>query len=327
MATHTETIQPESAAGQEFELATVPWWRKTRWEATFAFLLLIAPMIIGLTIFTFIPIVWGLLLSFSDARNTLDLGNWIGLENYRFMLTNSEFLRSLRTILIFAVFIVPLTCFISLALALLVNSIDFGRAFFRSAFFIPTAISYVVASIVWKMSIFLGLPYGFANMLIYWFGSDKVISWITSTSPPWYWLVLVTARLWLQVGFYMILFLAALQEIDQTLYEAAWVDGGRPGWTTFWTITFPMLRNTSVAVLLLNFIAAFQAFDEFWNILGGVGSTGNISLARPPLVYLYQIAIGNQDFGRGSAGAFILTAIIVIVTIVQGRLFGFGRRA
>jgi multiple sugar transport system permease protein len=88
-----------------------------------------------------------------------------------------------------------------------------------------------------------------------------------------------------------------------------------------------LLRNTSIAVLMLNFIAAFQAFDEFINILGGVASAGNISLARPPLVYLYQVAIGQQDYGRGSAGALILTTIIIAVTLVQGRLFGFGRKS
>jgi multiple sugar transport system permease protein len=309
-----------------FHTVTVPWWRQTRWEASFAFLMFIAPMIIGLAIFTFLPIIWGTLISFSEARNTLSIGNWVGFDNYVDVLGNREFRRSLVTIVVFAAFIVPLTFFVSLGLALLVNSIGFGRTFFRSVFFIPTAISYVVASIVWKMGIFNGLPYGFANMVLYWFGSDRVIAWIGETSPPYYWLVLVTARLWLQVGFYMIIFLAGLQEIDQSLYEAAYVDGARPGWRTFWTITFPLLRNTSIAVLLLNFIAAFQAFDEFINILGGVGSTGNISLARPPLVYLYQVAIGNQDYGRGSAGALILTAIIIFITIVQGRIFGFGQR-
>lgn len=312
---------------ETFQTVRVPWWRKTKWEATFAFLILIAPMILGLTVFTFVPIVWGFLISFSEARNTLDIGNWVGAKNYTSMLGDAEFRRSLRTIVVFAAFIVPLTFFFSLGLALLVNSVGFGRAFFRSAFFIPTAISYVVASIIWKMGIFNGLPYGFANMVLYWFGSDQVIAWIGETSPPWYWLVLVSVRLWLQVGFYMIIFLAGLQEIDQSLYEAAFVDGGKAGWKTFWTITFPMLRNTSIAVLLLNFIAAFQAFDEFVNILGGVGSGGNLSLARPPLVYLYQVAIGNQDYGRGSAGALILTAIIITITIVQGRLFGFGRRS
>jgi multiple sugar transport system permease protein len=279
-------------------------------------------------VFTFIPIGWGVLISFSEARNTVSIGEWVGLENYRAMLGNPEFRRSLRTILIFAVFIVPLTFFFSLLLAMLVNSAGFGKTFFRSVFFIPTAISYVIASIVWKMGIFNGGAFGFANMVWYWLDENApVVAWIGETDPPYYWLVLVSVRLWLQVGFYMIIFIAGLQEIDQTLYEAAQVDGARLGWRTFWTITFPLLRNTSIAVLMLNFIAAFQAFDEFVNILGGVASAGNISLARPPLVYLYQVAIGQQDYGRGSAGALILTAIIIAVTLVQGRLFGFGRKS
>lgn len=284
-------------------------------------------MIIGLGVFTFLPIVWGLLISFSDARNTVSIGNWIGWDNYHAVLSDPQFRRSLRTIIVFTIFIVPITFFISLGIAVLVNSVKFGSAFFRSVFFIPTAISYVIASVIWKMGIFSGVPSGFANMVIYWFGSDNVIAWIGETSPPYYWLVLVSLRVWLQVGFYMIIFLAGLQEIDKSLYEAAYVDGGKPGWKTFWTITFPLLRNTSIAVLLLNFIAAFQAFDEFINILSAAGSTANLSLARPPLVYLYQVAIAQQDYGRGSAGAFILTAIIIAVTLIQGRLFGFGRRS
>jgi multiple sugar transport system permease protein len=124
----------------------------------------------------------------------------------------------------------------------------------------------------------------------------------------------------------MILFLAGLQEIDRSLYEAALVDGAKRGWQTFRYITFPLLRNTSVSILLLNLIAAFQAFDEFYNVLStGVGSSANITLARPPLVYLYQVALADQNYGRGSAGAFILTALIVIVTVLQSRFFGLGK--
>jgi len=320
-------VTVEAELSSPIYTASVPWWRRTKWESTIAFLVFVAPMLIGLAVFTFWPIIWGLLISFSEARNTLSIGNWIGWDNYRAVLSDPQFRRSLRTIIVFAIFIVPLTFFLALFIALLVNSVKFGQGIFRSIFFIPTAISYVIASVIWKMGIFSGVPSGFANMLIYWFGSDQVIAWIGETNPPYYWLVLVTVRVWLQVGFYMIIFLAGLQEIDKSLYEAAYVDGGKPGWTTFWTITFPLLRNTSIAVLLLNFIAAFQAFDEFINILSAAGSSANLSLARPPLVYLYQVAISQQDYGRGSAGAFILTAIIIIVTLVQGRLFGFGRRA
>ena len=296
-------------------------------EATIAFWLFMAPILLGLLVFTFIPIGWGFLISLSDARNTIELGNFIGLDNYAFMLQSPQFQDSLVTIVIFTIFIVPTTVFFSLGLALLVNGATWGRGIFRTAFFIPTAISYVIASLIWRMSLFNGIPSGVMNMVLYeWFGIEEPISWIVSTNPPWYWLVLVSVRLWLQVGLYMIIFIAGLQEIPRSLYEAAFVDGARTGWNTFWHITFPMLRNTTIAVVLLNLIAAFQAFDEFWNIMGGTAaSSGTRSLARPPLVYLYQIALGDQDYGRGTAGAFILTAIIVAVTLLQGRFFGFGR--
>ena len=297
--------------------------RRGRGRTTLAFWAFVGPMMLGLLVFTYAPIVWGFILSFFDARRTVTPQTFVGVQNYLFMLRDPVFLQSLGTFALFAVFIVPTTFAFSLALAMLVNNVTRGRGFFRSVFFIPTACSYVIASLVWRMNLFNGLPYGFANIVLYWFGLDPIV-WIGTQNPPWYWLVLVTVRLWLQVGFYMILFLAGLQEIPRSLYEAAYVDGASSGWTTFWNITLPLLRNTSVAVLMLNLIAAFQAFDEFYNVLGGTAASNNFYLARPPLLYLYQVSIGNQDYGRGSAGAFILAAIIIIVTVVQGRFVGFG---
>ncbi len=317
-----DTVRVPNGRGQ-------PFWKQRKWEAAIAFWVFMAPMLIGLTLFTFVPIVWGFLISLSDARNTVSISEFVGIDNYRGILRDDQFRRSLRTIIIFTAFIVPLTFAVSLVLAMLVNAVGFGKSLFRSVFFIPTAISYVIASLVWRMGIFNGLFYGVANTILYeWFGYQDVISWISPKAgdPPYYWLVLVTVRLWLQVGFYMIIFIAGLQEIPRELYDAAHVDGARSGWRTFRDITFPMLRNTSIAVLLLNFIAAFQAFDEFFNIFGSSGSSsGNLSLARPPLVYLYQVGITQQNYGLASAGSFIIVALIVFVTLVQGRLFGFGR--
>jgi multiple sugar transport system permease protein len=156
-----------------------------------------------------------------------------------------------------------------------------------------------------------------------WFGIDS-IPWLSLAEPPWYWLVIVTARLWLQVGFYMILFLAGIQRISPTLYEAAAIDGAE-GWKVFRHITLPQLRATSTAELLLLLINAFQAFDEFYNILSTFGTYP--PYARPPLVYLYYTALGSgQDFGHGSAGAVILTLIIAIVAVVQGRILRLGDR-
>ncbi|NKE58831.1 sugar ABC transporter permease [Lentzea sp. PSKA42] len=284
-----------------------------------AFWLFVGPFAIGLLVFVYVPIAWSLLLSFFDARNTVTPTEFVGLRNYVDMLTDAPFLRSLGTFSVFAAFIVPLTFVLALALALLVNQISFMKAFFRSVFFLPTACSYVVASLVWKLSIFNGVRFGLANTVLGWFGAEP-IAWTVSTSPPWYWLVLVTLRLWLQLGFYMILFIAGLQRIPQHLYEAAWIDGASRGWQTLRYITLPQLRTTSVAVLLLLLIAAYQAFDEFYNVLGT--DRGYPPFARPPLIYLYYTALGSggQDFGHGSAGAVILTLLIAGVTLLQGRV-------
>jgi multiple sugar transport system permease protein len=278
------------------------------------FWVFVGPFAAGLLVFVYVPILWSLFLSFFDAQNTVTPTDFVGLRNYADMLSDPAFRSSLVTFTVFAVFIVPLTFAFSLGLALLVNQVRIARAFFRSVFFLPTACSYVVASLIWKLSIFNGVRFGLANTVLGWFGIENV-AWLSTVDPPWYWIPLVTVRLWLQVGFYMILFIAGLQRISPQLYEAAYVDGAKPGWQTFRFITFPQLRATSVAVVILLLIAAYQAFDEFYNLVG------NVNYARPPLIYLYGIALGNiQDLGRGSAGALILAAIIMVVTLLQMRI-------
>ncbi|KUL71392.1 MULTISPECIES: carbohydrate ABC transporter permease [unclassified Streptomyces] len=286
---------------------------------TFHFWLFTGPFLLGLAVFVYVPIGWSVYLSFFEARFTVTPEKFIGLDNYRHMLTNDDFVGSLGTFTVFAAFIVPTTWALSLALALLVHRLRFMRAFFRSVFFLPTACSYVAAALIWKMSLFSGVRFGLMNTVLGWFGVENV-AWLADPDPPWYWLVIVTARLWLQAGFYMILFLAALQNIPGELYEAAAIDGARPGPQTFRHITLPQLRATSAAVVLLLLVAAYQAFDEFYNLLD------KTTWGRPPLVELYLKALGeNQDYGAGSAGAVILTALICLVTLFQGRLMGFGR--
>ncbi|WP_432950469.1 carbohydrate ABC transporter permease [Kribbella sp. CA-253562] len=286
---------------------------------TWSFWLFVGPFVIGLLIFSYLPILWSLVLSFFEAQNTVTPTKFVGVQNYVDMLTDDNFLSSLGTFSVFALFIVPLTFVLSLALALLVNQVKVARAFFRSVFFLPTACSYVVASLIWKLSIFNGVRFGLANTVLGWFGIEQ-IAWLSTVDPPWYWIPIITVRLWLQLGFYMILFIAGLQRISPALYEAAYVDGAKPGWQVFRHITWPQLRATAVAVLILNLIAAYQAFDEFYNLLG------NVNFARPPLVYLYGISLGTiQDLGRGSAGALILAAIIMVVTLLQNKIFGFGK--
>lgn len=298
--------------------------RSTRARNCLWFWLFTGPFVAGLAIFSYLPLLWSLWLSFFDAYNTVTPNHFIGLGNYRFVLSDTNFLASLGTFAVFTLFIVPVTFAFALSLALLVHGQRRGRAFFRSVFFLPTACSYVVAALIWKMAIFNGVRFGLANTMLHGVGLPSV-AWLSTTQPPWYWLVIVTVRLWLQAGFYLILFLAGLQRIPDTLYEAAAMDGARPGWQTFRHITFPQLRATSVAVVLLLVINAFQAFDEFYNLLSS--SRGYPPYARPPLVYLYYVALGQgQDLGVGSAGAVVLAAAIGVFTIVQARWFGLGRK-
>ncbi len=309
-------IQPS----RDLELSARRARQHTR-RTTLIFWGFVGPLILGLIVFFYIPIIWGVVLSFADARATVTPTRFVGLQNYIAMLNDTDFVHSLVTFAIFALIIVPTTFACSLGLALLVNSVRFARGFFRSVFFLPTACSYVLASVVWKMSIFNGTFYGLVNNVLGLFGHAPIV-WISSPTPPWYWLVLATVRLWLQLGIYMIIFIAGLQDIPRELYEAANVDGAHKGWQTFWSITLPLLRNASISILLLNVIAAFQAFDEFYNIMTG----GNVILARPPLVYLLQVALTDQNFGTGSAGGIILTLIIIVISLIQGRVLGFGTR-
>ena len=286
------------------------------------FWVFVGPFFLGLLVFVYVPIFWSIWLSFYDARNTVTPTKFVGVANYADMLADPAFRSSMLTFLVFAAFIVPTTFALSLGLALLVNRARRFQPFFRSVYFLPTACSYVVAALVWKMSIFSGVRFGLANTVLGWFGVAPV-PWLSVTQPPWYWMVIVTVRLWLQVGFYMILFLAALQRISPTLYEAAAIDGA-VGWKVLRYITVPQLATTSSAVLLLLLVNAFQAFDEFYNLLSSTGQYP--PYARPPLVYLYYTALGSgQDFGHGSAGAVILTLVIAVVALAQGRFMRFGR--
>jgi multiple sugar transport system permease protein len=290
------------------------------------FWLFVGPFLLGLLIFTYLPIGWGLGVSFFRAYNTLTPHQFVGLENYRSLLADAQFRGSLLTGLLFALFIIPTTFAGALVLAVLVDKLPRGSGLFRSVFFVPAACSYVVGALIWRTNLFNGLSFGFVNSLLGMAGLPPQ-GWITTVNPPLYWVAVTTLRLWLQLGPYMIIFLAGLQEIPTVLYEAAAVDGARTGWQTFRQITWPLLRNNSLAIAMLLTIAAVQAFDEFFNLFGsstGGGPSAGGLLARPPMIYLYFVAFRDNNFGVGAAGTFILTALLILLVVVPARWFRFG---
>lgn len=306
-------VDPESRSptrpGPGFRSRLAGRHNQNLWQAAF-----VTPFFCGLAVFVYIPIVWSAVLSLFEARNTITPTKFVGFANYGRLLNDEAFRSSVGTFIVFALFIVPLTFVCSLGLALLLNGMPRFQAFFRSAFFLPAACSYVVAAMVWRFTFFSGARFGMINSVLSGFGSQPV-HWLGGENS-WYWVALVTLRLWLQTGFYMILFIAGLNRIPASTYEAAALDGAT-GWRLTRYITIPQLKATSAAVTMLLVINAFQAFDEFYNLLGSIGSYP--SHARPPLVFLYLISLGGSqlDLGVGSAGTMIVTAIIVVFGLMQ----------
>ncbi|MGA4508511.1 carbohydrate ABC transporter permease [Propionibacteriaceae bacterium G1746] len=300
---------------------TMSWWRRFRgyqgrnlWYIAF-----FLPFLVGLITFVYVPMVWSVGLSFFDARNTITPTKFVGLANYQYLFGQELFRDSLLVFIVFAAFIVPVTYACSLGLALLLQGARWGQAFFRSVFFIPTAVSYVIAAMVWRLSFFNGARFGLANSLLRQLGLEN-INWLGGTNY-WYWFVVVSLRLWLQVGFYMILLIAGLNRIPQETYEAAAIDGAT-GWRRLRYITLPQLRPTTIAVLMLLLIGAFQAFDEFYNLFGSIGSYP--PYARPPLVHMYLISLGGaqQDLGVGGAATVVITSLIVVFGLAQNWVLG-----
>ncbi|MDA8438683.1 MAG: sugar ABC transporter permease [Propionibacterium sp.] len=306
------TLEPLAAARRR------PTWGRRlrgRQDRHLWFGLFVLPFVAGMLVFVYVPIAWSAYLSFFDARATVTPTKFVGLANYSYLLTDPEFRSSLLVFIAFAVLIVPLTYVCSLGLALLLSGLRVAQAFFRSVFFIPTAVSYVIAAMIWRISFFNGGRFGLVNSLLRQLGGSN-IDWLGGANYG-YWVALVSLRLWLQVGFYMILLIAGLNRIPSETYEAAAIDGAA-GWRMLRYITLPQLRATTAAVLMLLLINAFQAFDEFWNLLSGVNGTYP-PYGRPPLVHLFVISLGgsNQDLGLGGAGTMILTAIIVVFGVAQ----------
>ena len=291
-------------------------------QNTLYFILFVLPLIVGLVIFVVTPIVWGFIISLYDARGTVDLNNFVGIKNYIQLFKDKAFLNSIGMIIVFGIFMIPLTVIMALALAVMISKTRRGKGFFRTVFFIPMACSYVVASMVWRMSIFSGMGFGLVNTVIKVFGVSPIL-W--TINKPQLWLVLCTVRLWLQVGLFMILYITGIEEIPSELYEAARVDGAEKGWVIFRHITFPLLRNTTIFVLFMNIINLFKTFDEFYNILVDSVSSSNLALARTPLIYLYETGFVGQDFGLSSAGAMIVALMIVVGTRIQSAITGSGK--
>lgn len=273
--------------------------------------LFVSPALIGFSIFTFGAILYSLYLSFTDY-NLLSKPQWVGLKNYIRAFTEDDyFYQYFGNTLYFVIALVPIVLVFSLALALLINK-KAGKMtqFYRAALFLPSITSTVAVSMVW-MWIF-NPDMGILNNFLYAIGLNNPPMWLAD--PQWSKPALVIMRVWQMGGYYMLMFLAGLQTIPETLYEAADMDGATP-WQKLTRITIPMLSNTTFVVAIMLVIEAFNMFESIFVMTQGgpVGSTSTI------MYYIYEQGFTNYNMGYASALAWVFFALVLVVTIIQYR--------
>ena len=283
--------------------------RRRETSAAYGFLL---PNLIGFVVFTFLPVLAALVISFTDW-DLLTPPAWAGLDNYRQLVVDPLFRQVLRNTALYVLGTVPLQMALALAVALALNQRIPGQLFFRTAYFMPVVASTVAVALVWRW--IFNYDFGLLNSFLYMIGIQDPPNWLGSTR--WALVSVIIMSVWQQVGYSMVLFLAGLQGVPQQLYEAAKIDGAGP-WARFFFITLPMLSATTFFVLVIGVINSFQVFDQAF-----IMTQGGPANATNTIVYnIYQNAFQFFKMGYASAMAWVLFAIIFVVTLIQFRLQG-----
>ncbi len=279
--------------------------------------LFVAPDAIGLLVFLGVPMVLALGLGFFEVSGFGGIA-FAGLDNYRKMFADPLFLDSLKVTVMYVAGFVVGVFVVSLGLALLVRQRIPFVGFFRSMFFLPHVVSLVVVGLVWQFMLTDGV--GVVNQVLERVGIGGR-SWLGD--PQFALATVVLVSIWFFMGYYMIIFLAGLQEIPREYYDAAKIDGAR-SWQLFRHITWPLLKPTSFFVLLVSTItgvAGLQAFDLIYVMTKG-GPANSTSLG---IFYIYQQAFQFNDYGYAAAMSSFLVLLLLAATALMFVLTGGGR--
>ena len=271
--------------------------------------LFIAPVMFGILVFQFGPIIISLFASFTNWDGLTD-PLFVGAANYVQLTTDKLFSQTLINTILFTVGAIPLTVGIALFLAVLLNTTKLrARAFFRTAYFTPYVTSAVAVGLVWFQ---LYAPDGAFNNVLAAFGIHGP-AWLADANFALPAVIIVAV--WQGVGYPMVILLAGLQAIPDSIYEAALLDRASP-WRTFWSVTLPLLTPQLFFVIVSQFIAAFQIFGIIFVMTkGGPGNATNVLI-----YYLYENAFTFGWMGYASAMAWVIFIILGVITFVQWRL-------
>jgi multiple sugar transport system permease protein len=271
---------------------------------------LIAPAVIAAALFLYGPMLVSGYWSFTEFHG-LGKATWVGLENYREILTDEKFTRALLNTSLLVLLGQGSGPILGLASAMLLNRKMRLRGVFRAAYFLPVMVSLVVAAWIWKILLTDG---GIVNQVLQ-FLHIPIAHWLEnpSTALP----AIVVTSVWQGFGFETVIFLAALQAIPADLYDAAFVDGAS-AWQRFRHVTLPALRPTIVFVYVIGVIGTFQVYDQVFVMSNGTG--GPLDSTRTVVFDLVE-RFQRLELGEASAVAYVLLVILATLSFLQLRLF------
>ncbi|OGC83655.1 MAG: ABC transporter permease [candidate division Zixibacteria bacterium RBG_19FT_COMBO_42_43] len=279
-------------------------------------LLFLSPWLMTLILFWLFPLIYSLYLSFTDYTVLNPYPNFIGVQNYLNLFSDPDFLTALKNTSLFVAGTIPFTTIIALFLALIVNQKIPLKDFFRAGFFLPSITSMVVIALIFTN---LYSKDGYLTFLCHLLGiptPEKGFLFSTSTALP----SIMLMDVWVSFGYYLILYLAALQAIPQELYEAAEISGAS-FWQKFRYITLPYLRPMTLLIVLLNTIRSFQIFIEIFVMTKG----GPLNSTLTVVYSVYENGLVRFQMGYASAMAYVLFFIIMIFSLLQMKVFGLGK--
>ncbi|WP_258881573.1 carbohydrate ABC transporter permease [Paenibacillus sp. sptzw28] len=269
--------------------------------------LFVLPAFILLLVFVFIPMAKAFYYSFNDYMLVSGSKTFVGLKNYADLLQDTKFLNSIKHTFYFAVIVIPVQTAIALGLALLVKPQFKYTGFFRTAFFVPVVISTAVAGTVFKL--IYNRDFGLLNVLIGAVGIPK-ISLLSNADIAMNGVIIL--GIWKAAGFFMIVYLAGLNNIPQDLYESARVDGASK-LQQFFYITLPLLKRTTAFIIIMTTIDAIKLSGIVFVLTSG----GPNSSTETIVYFIYKTAFDQMQMGYASAAAFILFFMILIISVIQ----------
>lgn len=271
---------------------------------------MVAPAIVIFTMFFLYPIFYMIYLSLFDWNFVSPTKTFVGLANFRDLLTDSDFMKVLSNTTIYTLLTVTLTTILALLLALWLNRKSLFHGFVQGAIFSPHIISLVSISLLWSW--LMDPEYGLLNWIIGLFGFGP-LQWLSHPGTSLVSLVIVAV--WKGLGYNTLVFIAGLQSIPDDIYEAAALDESKP-WTTFAKLTLPMLSPTIFFLVIINLIGSFQVFETIAIMTQG----GPVNSTNTLVYYIYENGFRFFKIGYASAAGVILLVIVGALTIVYFRL-------